>query len=382
MQGHDRALADYYQLSSSEMLRGLDDSSAPAFAVHGARLAHYNSIRTEGLRRGKRSHIHFVSGNVADAARSQDSEVSGLRASAEILLWISIRRCFRQGIEFFEAPNGVILSPGRDGYIPPDCIAHVQLAHNGAKVAAKGGHHLPTNADVQSAMHTSGGQRTPRRTGQKMLDRRIPPACVSLHGGSLNRISHSQAYAITVLIVNKFMRLSTESVAQAGSTGRRPAGTSTACREGILQSKQCMCDCPSCMCSNRDKQLAADGFNRCPSYLSWGIIAGTQLRHTSCSVIMNKYSTDHHSVPSCFEFHQLARRFHFILASCTLTTSFVSPHSPSQMPSPSSKSMSARRLPTRIRTADAQEEPTGAWLELQEAAVAKAKARPSVGSVR
>ena len=208
-------MADYYQLSSREMLRGLDDRSAPDFAVHGAKLTHYSSIRTEGLHRGKRSHIHFVSGNIADAARSQDSEVSGLRANAEILLWVNIRQCFRQGIEFYEAPNGVILSPGKNGYIPPDCIAHVQLAYNGAKVAAKGGHHLPTKADVQSAMRTSGGQRTPHRTGQKILERRIPPACKSLHSRSLKRVSHSHASDSTMLIVDMFMRLSIKSMAQA-----------------------------------------------------------------------------------------------------------------------------------------------------------------------
>ena len=38
VQGHDRAMADYYQLSSREMLRGLDNHSAPDFAVHGTKL--------------------------------------------------------------------------------------------------------------------------------------------------------------------------------------------------------------------------------------------------------------------------------------------------------------------------------------------------------
>ena len=48
------------------------------------------------------------------------------------------------------------------------------------------------------------------------------------------------------------------------------------------------------------------------------------------------------------------------------------------MPSPSSQSRSARRLPSRLRETQAQ--PTGRLLELREAAVAKAKAREQQGT--
>ena len=120
-----------------------------------------------------------------------------------------------------------------------------------------------------------------------------------------------------------------------------------------------------------------DDSNKCLLNMSLEIIASTQLRHTSCSAIVNRPEKAHRSVPSGLEFHQPTRQLHFSLANYNPAASFVPPHGSSQMPSPSSKSKSARRLPARMRTADAQEEPTGALLAMREAAVAKAKARPS-----
>ena len=153
VQGHDSAMAAHYGLSSRDMLQELTEHTAPEMAVHGTQLQRYSSVRADGLHRGKRTHTHFVSGNIADTARSQDSEVSGLRANAEILLWVNIRQCFRQGIEFYEAPNSVLLSPGKKGYIPPSCIAYVQLASNGMTVTTRGRHHLPTHEEVLNAMN-------------------------------------------------------------------------------------------------------------------------------------------------------------------------------------------------------------------------------------
>ena len=173
------------------------------------------------------------------------------------------------------------------------------------------------------------------------------------------------------------MQLSTEPIAQAGRAERRPAGTSTSRREGVLPSKPCTGSCPSHLCSNSALKLAGNSSGNCPTYMLPEITAYTSLCHTSCRIVESRSNTDRYPVQSCFNSHRLAGHIQIIFAHCSPTTSLVLPQSTAQMPSPSSKSKSARRLPTRLRAADAQEEPTGTSLALREAAVAKAKARPA-----
>ena len=244
-------------------------------------------------------------------------------------------------------------------------------------VTTGGRHRLPTNEEVQSALSAAGGQRTPRRSWQKMPERHLPPDCMLLPSRGPNCISCPRASDITKLIVNMFMQLSIEPIAQAGPAERRPAGISTSRREGVLRSKPCTGGCLAHMCSKSDLKLADNSSDRCPTYMSPEITAFNHLRHTSYSIIENSFNTDCHTVPGCFKSHKPSGQIHIIFARCSLATSLVLLLSSAQMPSPSSRSKSARRLPTRMRLLDAQEEPTGTLLALREAAVAKAKARPA-----
>ena len=113
VQGHDSAMAAHYGPSDQAVLQELTMHTAPDMAVHGTQLCRYGSIREEGLSKRRRTHVHFIPGETAETARRQNSEISGLRANAELLPWVDVHKCYRQGITFFRAPNNVLLSPGK-----------------------------------------------------------------------------------------------------------------------------------------------------------------------------------------------------------------------------------------------------------------------------
>ena len=99
--------ASHYGLSDAAMLQTLTLQNAPRAAVHGTSARNFESIRVDGLHRGQRQHIHFITGEAAEGARTQDKETSGLRAGSEVMLWIDVHKCLR-------APNDVLLSPGQE----------------------------------------------------------------------------------------------------------------------------------------------------------------------------------------------------------------------------------------------------------------------------
>ena len=199
VQGHDQRLAAFYNLSDSEMLLLLELPRAPRYAIHGTMLKHYDAIIKEGgLCRRQRRHIHFIEDTNAAEARIEDREASGLRAGSEIMLWVDIHKCLRCGLSFYRAPNGVLLSPGQDGWILPSYILWVQVTSSGQFVEAAAGQHLPTSKAVRDAMRIS-GQRTPRREREKNLicKRDLCPASRSeLHEPWTSHVNtHMHCYA-------------------------------------------------------------------------------------------------------------------------------------------------------------------------------------------
>lgn len=90
-------------------------------------------IKKEGLCRMDRNHIHFAPGGMCTclaesylylraAKLKGDKVISGMRGSAEILIYIDLARAMHDGIEFFISNNEVILTPGlgKRGIIPKE----------------------------------------------------------------------------------------------------------------------------------------------------------------------------------------------------------------------------------------------------------------------
>ena len=98
-------------LDDDEMLERLDASSVdtPTRAVHGTSLAAWPAILASGgLSPMSRRHVHLA----ADLPRSGTGVISGMRASAQVHIWVDVAAAAAAGVPFYRAANGVILTPG------------------------------------------------------------------------------------------------------------------------------------------------------------------------------------------------------------------------------------------------------------------------------
>ncbi|XP_029159851.1 tRNA 2'-phosphotransferase 1 [Nylanderia fulva] len=71
--------------------------------IHGTYFKCWTTIKTEGLSRMKRNHIHFAKGL---------NFINGLRQSAELFIYINFEKARRDGLIFLESENDVILCAG------------------------------------------------------------------------------------------------------------------------------------------------------------------------------------------------------------------------------------------------------------------------------
>ena len=118
-QGHSHAVSE--RISSEDIYTQIGTETEIPVAIHGTTMNAWETIRTTGLKRMRRSHIHFAPGIVG-----VDPEVrSGMRQSAPVHIYLDVAKCFAKGIKFYRSANNVILSEGIDGVIPPDCFLKV-----------------------------------------------------------------------------------------------------------------------------------------------------------------------------------------------------------------------------------------------------------------
>lgn len=89
--------------------------------IHGTYLDKWNIIRTSGLSRMTRNHIHLAKGTNA---------TSGYRKSSQIFIYIDFHKAVQDGITFYESENGVILSSGNNGILDPKYFKKV-VSKNG-----------------------------------------------------------------------------------------------------------------------------------------------------------------------------------------------------------------------------------------------------------
>lgn len=71
--------------------------------IHGTYLKHWMKVKTEGLSRMRRNHIHFAKGLNC---------ISGLRKTAEVFIYINFDKAKRDNLIFLESENGVVLCAG------------------------------------------------------------------------------------------------------------------------------------------------------------------------------------------------------------------------------------------------------------------------------
>ncbi|XP_065185068.1 tRNA 2'-phosphotransferase 1-like [Sycon ciliatum] len=92
----------------------LSADEAPV-VVHGTYLKAWPAIKERGLSKMSRTHVHFSPKEPDD-----DSVISGMRASCQVLIYINMSKALADGLEFFKSANDVILCAGdKDGCIAP-----------------------------------------------------------------------------------------------------------------------------------------------------------------------------------------------------------------------------------------------------------------------
>jgi 2'-phosphotransferase len=127
-QGHSIDFIDPYQLL--ELLSSGELVSLPT-VVHGTYYPAWDLIKTGGLNRMTRQHIHFATGLPPTSKTPDGAEIngviSGMRQTAEVRIFIDTRKCADDGIPFFRSANGVILTSGKDdcGILPTEYFSYV-----------------------------------------------------------------------------------------------------------------------------------------------------------------------------------------------------------------------------------------------------------------
>ncbi|KAI2657074.1 tRNA 2'-phosphotransferase 1 [Labeo rohita] len=99
-----------------------DDPNYPKEAVHGTYMKHWPSIRSQGISRMKRTHIHLAPG-----LPGEGGVISGMRQSCDLAVYIDVAKAMSDGIQFFWSENGVLLTPGDDaGMLAPRYFSRAQ----------------------------------------------------------------------------------------------------------------------------------------------------------------------------------------------------------------------------------------------------------------
>jgi len=94
--------------------------------VHGTNRKAWGSISAQGLSRMGRNHIHLAQGVPGDGV------ISGMRNSAQVLIYIDLPKALDAGITFFLSENGVVLTEGDErGFLSPEYFLQVEDRQSG-----------------------------------------------------------------------------------------------------------------------------------------------------------------------------------------------------------------------------------------------------------
>jgi len=104
-------------------LKPIVDPNVIPVALHGTNTASWEVIKVKGLSRMERNHIHLASGEYGE-----EGVISGVRKSARVMIYIDTAKAIADGMKFFLSTNGVILTEGFNGVIPPEFFSKVHIS--------------------------------------------------------------------------------------------------------------------------------------------------------------------------------------------------------------------------------------------------------------
>uniref|UniRef100_A0A8W8L5B1 2'-phosphotransferase n=2 Tax=Magallana gigas TaxID=29159 RepID=A0A8W8L5B1_MAGGI len=80
-------------------------------AVHGTRIRNWESIKSKGISKMGRKHIHFAQG--------ERGVKSGFPPYCDMAIEVDVKKAMNDGIKFYISENDVVLTEGRNGHILP-----------------------------------------------------------------------------------------------------------------------------------------------------------------------------------------------------------------------------------------------------------------------
>ena len=105
-------------------------ATAPPLALHGTYQRSWETIRTMGLSKMGRQHVHM-----ARDLPGESGVISGMRASCQVLVYVDVHAAIQAGMRFFESANGVLLTDGFGGVVPPRFITRAVDRRTGKPLA-------------------------------------------------------------------------------------------------------------------------------------------------------------------------------------------------------------------------------------------------------
>lgn len=101
----------------------VDDIPRYPVVVHGTfRRFWENNIKETGLSRVGRNHVHFATGYP-----SADQVISGMRQACDVYIELDLTTALSDGMKVHVSANGVVLTDGFNGIVPPKYFKTVRL---------------------------------------------------------------------------------------------------------------------------------------------------------------------------------------------------------------------------------------------------------------
>ncbi|CAN0109768.1 unnamed protein product, partial [Hapterophycus canaliculatus] len=87
-------------VDEEQLLTRIEDAADVPVCVHGTDRRSWLSIRKEGLKCMKRTHIHFAPGLPGDTG-----VISGMRKSCKVFIYVDVAAAMSDGVPFFRSSN-------------------------------------------------------------------------------------------------------------------------------------------------------------------------------------------------------------------------------------------------------------------------------------
>ncbi|KAJ1108630.1 hypothetical protein NDU88_006006 [Pleurodeles waltl] len=103
------------QVEDLELIPITKETTLPDSVVHGTYLRFWPSIKSHGLSRMSRMHIHLAPG-----LPGAEDVISGMRKSCDLAIFIDLPKALSDGLKFYWSVNRAILTPGDSkGFLHP-----------------------------------------------------------------------------------------------------------------------------------------------------------------------------------------------------------------------------------------------------------------------